>query len=136
LTNLVIREWINGVLIPLNICIMIIIAHSLFDSYRRYGIGWAKQPGIGSACALWWIFGADLIRSCLAWSFLHGQNLGRPTSHYSYSTTLLYIFAGSIAAAATFRLIFTLSPSSWGHKGWIAAAILTAVFMTAFAVIG
>lgn len=136
MTNLMVREWLNGGLIPLNVSILIVITQSLWVTYRSYGPGWASQPGIASACALLWIFAADLIRSCLAWSYLHAQNLGLPTSHYGYTTTILYIIAGTMATVATFRLIYTLSPSSWGHRAWIAAAILTALFMVGVTTIG
>lgn len=130
MTNLTIREWLNGGLIPLNVCIIIIILHSLWEASRKYGPGWATQPGIASACALLWIFTADLIRSAVAWSLLHDQGRSQPLQYLSSNTTMLYIIAGTMASCATFRLIYTLSPSRWGHWGWVSAAILTTIFMT------
>ncbi len=129
MTNLLIREWLNGGLIPLNVCIMFIISHSLWTSYCEFGRGWTQRPGIRSACALWWIFLADLIRSCMAWTLLRAQSQGHPIEYLGYTTTMLYIAAAGIATLATFRLIYTLSPSSWGHRAWIGAAVLTAAFM-------
>lgn len=129
MTNLIIREWLNGGLIPLNVCITFVFTHSLYVSWRKYGRGWTKAPGVQSACALWWIFLADLIRSCMAWSLLHAQSSGRPIQYLGYTPTLLYIAAAAIAMGATFRLIYTLGPSEWGHKGWLAALALTAIFM-------
>jgi hypothetical protein len=135
LTNLLIREWLNGGLIPLNVCIILIITHSLWAS-RRFGPGWTKQSGVASACALWWIFAADFIRASMAWSLLHSQNQGRPIPYLGYTTTALYITAAFIAVLATFRLIYTLSPAAWGHKAWLASAGLMVAFMAAIYLLG
>lgn len=129
MTNLVVREWLNAALIPLNVCILIIITHSLWESYKTHGKGWTNAPGVKSACALWWIFLADFIRASMAWSFLNAQNNGNPVEFISYAATIVYLTAALIAAPATFRLIYALSPASWGHKGWASAAILTAAFV-------
>lgn len=133
-TNLLIREWLNGGLIPLNISILLIIAHSLWETRRKYGgSGWWDAPGAKSACALWWIFLADLIRATLAFVILHTQRLNgvhaiRQALYLNDVSTLLYIGAAVIATLATFRLIYALSPARWGHNAWIATAIFTAVF--------
>jgi hypothetical protein len=37
---------------------------------------------------------------------------------------------------ATFRLIYTLSPTAWGHKAWLAAAGLMVAFMGAIYLLG
>lgn len=129
MTNLVVREWLNAALIPLNLCILVIISHSLLESYRTHGHGWTNAPGVKSACALWWIFLADFIRASMAWSFLNAQNNGNSVEFISYTSTIVYLTAALIAAPATFRLIYALSPVSWGHKGWAAAAILTLSFV-------
>jgi predicted Co/Zn/Cd cation transporter (cation efflux family) len=131
ITNLEVREWLNAALIPLNVCIMFIIAHSLFEARRIHGHGWTDAPGVKSACAFWWIFLADLIRASMAWSFLNAQNDGRSTDTISSAATIFYLVAALIAALATFRLIHALSPIAWGHKGWAAAAGLTVVFVVA-----
>lgn len=129
MTNLLIREWLNGALIPLNICIMIVISKSLWDSRRKFGRGWTRVPGVSSACAFWWIFLADLIRSCMAWHLLHAQNLGQPLNYLTPTTTTAYIAAALMATLATFRLIYTLGPASWGHRGWVVAAVLTVIIV-------
>lgn len=135
MTNLIIREWLNGGLIPLNVCVIFIISHSLWQSWRALGPGWTRSPGVASACAFWWLFVADLIRSIMAWSLLHAQNAGRPLQYLGFTTTMAYIAAASIATLATFRLIYTLSPDSWGHRGWISAAALVAAFMILLSVL-
>lgn len=124
-----VREWLNAGLIPLTACILFIIAYSLLESYRLNGRGWTSAPGVKSACALWWIFLADLIRASMAWTLLNAQNEGRASEYLSSSATLFYMAAAVIAALATFRLIYALSPTSWGHSGWVVAAGITAVFM-------
>jgi len=129
LTNLIAREWLNAALIPLNACIIIIIGFTLWDAYRRNGAGWTNFPGVKSACALGWIFIADLMRACMAWAFLNAQNDGRPVYAVNSVATVLYLIAAIIAALATFRLIYALSPVAWGHKAWIVAATWTVVFM-------
>jgi hypothetical protein len=125
-TNILIREWLNGGLIPLNICIIIIISYTLWLARKDYGPGWSKQPGVSSACALWWLFFSDLIRSVLAWQIIHAQRMGRPLDIFENERTVIYIVIAAIATAATFRLIYTLSPDGWGHKAWIFAAVVTA----------
>ena len=131
MTNLIVREWLNAALIPLNVCILVIIAHSLLEARRVHGHGWTDAPGVKSACAFWWIFVADLIRASMAWSFLNAQNDGRSTETISNAATIFYLVAAIIAALATFRLIYALSPIAWGHRGWSAAAVLTVLFVVA-----
>lgn len=127
--NLIAREWLNAGLIPLTACIIIIISFTLTDAYKTHGRGWTNVPGVKSACAFWWIFVADLIRACMAWAYLNAQNDGRELATLSRAATVLYLVAAVIASLATFRLIYALSPTAWGHKGWVAAAVLTTAFM-------
>lgn len=129
MTNLVIREWLNGGLIPLNICVLIMITRQLYFSWTRFGRGWTNQEGIKSACAFWWIFLADLIRASLAWWTLNIQRAGGELPYLGSFATLLYSSAAVIAIVATLRLIYALSPNHWGHKGWIGAAIFCAAFL-------
>jgi hypothetical protein len=134
-TNLLIREWLNGGLIPLNVCIIIVISYSLLASRRVSGPGWTKEPGVASACAFWWLFVADLIRAIMAWLLLHAEVTGRSPEYLGYAPTLLYMASAAIAMLATFRLIYTLSPASWGHKAWLAAAGLTVAFIAGLSLI-
>lgn len=129
------REWLNAGLIPLNVCIIVIISYTLVSAYRTHGPGWTNYPGVKSACAFWWIFVADLIRATMAWAFLNAQNEGRPLGGVNNAATVAYLVAAIIACLATFRLIYALSPDSWGHKGWIASLALTVVVVIALSVL-
>lgn len=130
MTNLLAREWLNAGLIPLNACIIVIISYTLIQAYRNppEGMSWTSAPGIKSACAFWWVFFADFIRAGMAWAFLNAQNEGRELEALTALSAVIYLVAGIIAALATFRLVYALSPDSWGHRGWIAAAATTGVF--------
>lgn len=118
--NVFYREYVNGSLLILNISILMIITHQLNAARSAFGKGWSKEPGVASACAMWWIFLAEAIRSWLAWSTLHSQSLGIVSDEYwRASRASLWIIAGIIAAIGTARLIYTLSPPNWGHNAWI-----------------
>ena len=132
MTNLLIREWLNGGLIPLNICMITIISITLFRAWRMGGKNWLRLRGIQTACALLWIFIADLIRSIVAWVILHQSqvnpydDLFTPMTHIATAT---YMCAAVIAVTATMRLIYTLSPRNWGHKSWVIALVFTVLFL-------
>lgn len=132
MSNLIAREFFNGALIPLNACIIIIIAYTLASAYSNPppGGSWTDTPGVKSACALFWVFLADFMRSVAAWSFLNAQSSGGDVNAVASTITVVYLTAAVIATLATFRLVYALSPVRWGHKGWIASAVLTVVFVT------
>lgn len=128
--NVAIREWINGALIPLNVCIILMITYQLYVARRTYGKKrWTRMPGISSACAIWWVFLAELIRAFLAWYILNRQSNGIIVDYTDVWITTLYAVAAVIALLATFRLVFTLAPRSVAHQTWIASCVLTAVFL-------
>lgn len=127
--NLLVRELLNAALIPLNFFIIAMISYQLIIARKTYGKGWTKRSGVASACAFWWIFVADFIRSCLAWNFLSEQSATGKIPVISSFTTLGYAIAGTIAVVATFRLLYTLSPSAASHRTWISAVVLTASFI-------
>ncbi len=129
--NVFIREWLNGCLIPLNISMMAIITYTVWRQ-TKFDWGWTKYPGANSACALWWIFFADLVRSILAWSILRGSyindqmlNTYRPSS----GATIVYMVTGLIATVATLRCIWCLTPVRARNITWISALIFTVVFI-------
>src|SRR3954464_7852255 len=115
-SSTVVREWLNGMLIPLTLCIQFIIFRSLWEARKYLGSQWNRAPGVASACALLWIFLADGLRATMAWSLLHQQLTSHEHIEFRY-LTIIYIISGVIAATATFRLIYTLSPARWGHRG-------------------
>ncbi len=135
MNNLLIREWLNGALIPLNFCVIVMITRTLYVARRDSGRGWTREPGIASACAFWWIFLADMMRSGMAWYVLNAQNNGLSMQHLSGTTTIVYIVAIGIMAVAIMRLIYTLGADHWRHKGWLAAALLTVAFVGALEII-
>lgn len=128
--TLIAREYLNAGLIPLTFCIMVIIVHSLYDTHSNLGKkAWKDIPGVGVAVALWWLFFTEFLRANLAWVFLHRQLVGYAITNNAPWVSYLYVISGVIASLATFRLIYKLSPFRWGHKAWIAAAILTGAFL-------
>lgn len=129
--NLLYREYVNGALLILNISIIIIISHQLYVSRSLHGHGWSKKPGVASACAMWWVFVAEAIRSWLAWSALHLQSSNNNYANWdqSHSRAWLWILAGILASAGTARLIYTLSPPKYGHRAWISAISVMLIFL-------
>ena len=127
--NMLSREYLNAALIPLTLCIMIVITRSLYEAHKDFGPGWTQEPGVAAAFALWWVFLSEFIRACLAWGFLHAQIRGYVVVSGDPRITTAYMVAGIISTTATLRLIYNLSPTAWGHKAWIGAAILVVVFI-------
>lgn len=130
----IIREWLNGGLVPLNVSLVIVIGLFLFDTFRLHGRGWSKVEGVRTACTLWWIFLADGIRAGLAWSLLRIEVGGRPPfdAHRFLSPdniNLGFIFAGIIAVCASLNCIRLFTPPKWGHWYWIASAVSTAAWL-------
>lgn len=127
--SLIIREWLNGGLLPLNISLVIAIGHSLNCARREHGAGWTQMPGVASACAFWWIFLADGIRAGLVWLTLRTQNRGGSVAAIDALLTYGYIIAAVIGVMASLRCIYLSTPRSIGHWGWLTAAYATAVFV-------
>lgn len=127
--NLIIREWLNGGLLPLNICLMLAIGHSLNCARREHGRGWTQMPGVASACAFWWIFCADGIRAGLVWLTLRTQNRGGSIAAIDALLTYGYILAAAIGVLASLRCIYLSTPRSVGHWGWILSALSTVAFV-------
>lgn len=130
--NIIIREWLNGALIPINLCIIFITVYTVWNA-THFKRGWARRPGASSACALMWVFIADLMRATAAWIILHYTQVSKVefTGYMAPSITAVYMISGVIALSATMRLIYVLSPLSWGHRGWIAALLATIIFLAA-----
>jgi heme A synthase len=122
LSNVFIREWLNGGLIPLNISMMAVITYTVWRQ-TKFSWGWTKYPGANSACALWWIFCADLMRSVLAWAILRNVNLN------DQMVALSYMVIAVIATCATLRCIWCLTPVRGRNITWISALLFTVVFM-------
>lgn len=127
--NLIIREWLNGGLVPLNLALLIAIGFTLLDARQTSGRGWNKRPGVAQACAFWWIFFADGMRATLVWITLRTQNRGGSVDSINDILINGYIIAALIGVYAVLRFIFLSTPKSIGHWGWIISAISTAAFV-------
>jgi len=129
--NVFIREWLNGCLIPLNLSMILIITYTVWRQ-TGFAYGWSKYPGANSACALWWIFFADLMRAVLAWTILRATELN-PQAFVTYQTmpgaTIGYMVVAVISTCATFRCIYCLTPGKWRHFTWIMTALFSAAFI-------
>lgn len=131
--NVMIRGWLNGDLIPLNLCMMFIIGYTVWRQ-TKFSWGWTKYPGANSACALWWIFFADFLRSVMAWAILRAtqiQGVTIVTYQTSPVATLIYIAAGVIATVATLRCIWCLTPVKGRNVTWIFALSFTLIMVGA-----
>ena len=124
-TNMEVREYLNAGLIALNGIVLVMIGRQLLHTFRSGGWKWRDQPGAMFAVCLWWSFLSDFARACLAWYLLHEQNSGRAMNYLTPAVTILYISAAVVATAATLRLVYALSPQSWGHRGWVTALVCT-----------
>lgn len=128
--NVFIREWLNGGLIPLNLSMLAIITYTVWRQ-TKFSWGWTKYPGANSACALWWIFFADFLRSVLAWSLLRETPITSNTPDASLPAVVIYMCAGVIALLATLRCIWCLTPVKARHATWISALLFTILWIVA-----
>lgn len=151
--NLVIREWVNGGLLPLNTSLVIVIGLFLWDKaieamlWRRQsfpGVEWVdlhrtwsqfqETEGVQTACALFWIFLADALRAGAAWSILNYRiAVSVPEDPANVVATvhlvnLAFIVAGIIGLLASLRCIYLFTPIRWGHWYWIGSVALTLMF--------
>lgn len=129
LSNLVIREWLNGGLLPLNLCLCFVIARFLWDAWRMWGAGWTHAPGVRGACALFWIFAADAARAGFVWIILRTQNRHLSSRLVEQISNIGFMIAALVALLAILRCIYVFTPKTWGHRGWVFSACLTAAFL-------
>lgn len=137
-SNLIIREWVNGGLLPLNISLVLVIGLFLWESWRSPEVhSWAdmqKLSGVSTGCALMWIFSADALRAGAAWSILRELNdRGPPPIAHGVDTSMIavnlaFIVAGIIGLLASIRCIYLFTPPWLGHSYWIASLALTLTF--------
>jgi len=131
INNVFIREWLNGCLIPLNLSMMAIITYTVWRQ-TKFTWGWTKYPGANSACALWWIFFADLFRSVMAWAFLRESQINAnvlDTYRTAPIATLMYMTAGIIATCAILRCIWCLTPARGRTYTWLGTLVFTVLFV-------
>ena len=137
--NLIIREWLNGGLVPLNLSLVFVICLFLWDSYavlhKKMGLRWVDAPGVHTACALAWVFSADALRALSVWvAFRVDTILALPldinaTSLLIIASTIGVTVASVIGVAATLRCIFLFTPKGWGHWYWIGTVLVDATWL-------
>ena len=149
--NLIIREWVNGGLLPLNISLVIVVVLFLFDEWKNtqypggwrelkihpyshlknHYLGWHKRSGVPTACALIWIFAADAIRAGSAWYILWTSNNRIPAPTSSIDNLFVgggFVLAGIIGLIASVRCIYLFTPSRLRHWYWIVSVLVTIGF--------
>lgn len=129
--NLIIREWLNGSLLPLSANLAFIILVFLIDSFRyREDKSWWSIDGVPTGCALFWIFMCESMRAGCVWHILRTTNDGRvvPTWLREISN-ISFVIAAGILAAAILRCIYLFSPPGWQSWFWKFAAVTTIVFL-------
>lgn len=133
--NLIIREWLNGGLLPLNISLVLSIGLFLWTTRREYGPGWSKVDGVPTACALLWIFASDGIRAGLVWNILYKSNAHAPMIEAASVSMVLIniglVLAGIAGLTATMRCIYLFTPPRLGHWYWLASIVATFLFQIA-----
>lgn len=135
--TLQLREWLNEILVPLTFCLLVITAHSLWAVRIAYGPKkWRDVVGVGSACALWWLFFTEMIRAFNAWMGIGQELQGGYHVVASKVSMAVYLAISVVAVVATFRLVYALSPPAWGHRAWLAALAFVALFVVAAELLG
>jgi hypothetical protein len=137
--NLIIREWLNGGLLPLNLSLVLVIGLFLFDSWRtpdvRTWLDMNRVPGVSTGCALLWIFIADALRAGTAWVVLRELNDGGPrvlaqgvVPETMVAINVAFILAGVIGLLASVRCIYLFTPQWLGHWYWIGTVAVMLTF--------
>lgn len=130
LYNLIIREWLNGALLPLSVALAIIISIFLAETWWKHGRGWTGLPGIAVSCAFWWLFTAESIRAGVVWVLLRIQNDGQKvTAALDWYVNIAFILGATLLILAFLRCIYLFTPTRWGHRYWIASLFVTIVFL-------
>ena len=134
--NLIMREWLNGSLLPLNLSLIFVIGLFLWDTYQENHRGWSVVAGVPVACALWWIFAADAVRAGTVWMILRLSNripaiavLDPSTGTAMAWANVALIMAGIAGVMASLRCAYLFTPKAWGHWYWIGTALVTLSFL-------
>ena len=149
--NLIIREWVNGGLLPLNISLVIVVGlflrdewvksqypggwrelqHHPYDHIKNHYWRWHKRSGVPTACALIWIFAADAMRAGSAWYILWTANNKVPTATSSVDDLWVsggFMVAGIVGLLASVRCIYLFTPEKLGHWCWILSVFVMIAF--------
>lgn len=131
--NLIIREWLNGGLLPLNLSLVVVIALFLWGHARAAGSyrSFIRRDGVATACALFWVFTADAVRAGLVWDILWSAPLPAVTAATLTVVSPVNVglmLAGVCSVISTLRCIYLFTPPRWSSYYWVMAALVTLMF--------
>lgn len=139
-----IRELINGSAMVLFLTLTIMVGVFMWDTMLEYAgrkppSNWTDAPGIGTACALWWIFAAETYRTGAVWILYQlgkrANDTGTFFSADGYATSYGYLLAGLALNGGLLRAIYIFTPPEWKNKVWIHASIGSMLFVASPTVI-
>ena len=132
-SNLIIREWLNGSLFPLSLNLSIIIAVFMWDSYIEclaQGKRWFRMSGVPTACALFWIFSLDGMRAVSVWIILRITNNGDEVPEWVREWTSAALVIAALGLVITMlRCTYLFTPPKWGNRYWIYSLCSTLLFL-------
>jgi len=132
--NMIIREWLNGSLIPLTVNLTLIIGLYLgqcFLDARRSGLRLRDVPGVHTAAVLFWIFFAESVRAASTWVSLRAQNGGGALSDVvSGMIDMTLAFVGVILVASILRCTYLFTPPRVRHAFWVYSLAVTVGFVS------
>lgn len=131
--NLIIREWLNGSLFPLTANLAFIIGVYIWQT-RQYGlaraVNWRSLPGVQTACALFWVFGAESVRAGFVWIILRTTNDGyRMNAAFEAFANFALVVGASLLVFWTLRCTYIFTPPSIRRYYWIYSLALTTAFL-------
>lgn len=129
---LLIREWLNGGLFPLSFMLAAILATFMINTRRLVGDGWTKEPGVSTACVLFWIFTADAWRAGSVWITLRVLNDGGSLPEWlEIATSLGFVLTAALLIGAMIRAIYMFTPRTLKNVYWIVSVVVTILFLIA-----
>jgi hypothetical protein len=131
--NLLIREWLNGSLLPLTLNLSFVLAMYVsqiyFETRHEHSSFW-KVPGVHTAFILFWVFLAESTRAGSMWFYLRMQNRGfSPTVEATHALNIVLILVGVVLVASVLRCTYLFSPPMLRGVFWVYSLSLTVVFV-------
>lgn len=131
--NMIIREWLNGSLVPLTTNLTLIIGVYIvqcFTDAKRSGTSWHSVPGIKTAIALFWIFLAVSIRASFTWIELRAMNSeGELTPTLAHVSSAMLVLGTAVLTAAVLRCTYIFTPKVARNIFWVYSLVVTALFL-------
>lgn len=132
-SHLLIREWLNGSLLPLTLNLSIVIGIYLSQSFldsRRFGRRFMNTPGIHTALVLFWVFFAESARAGSVWFSLRMQNAGREIPpDVGNLLNVMLVMCGVILVTAVLRCTYLFTPPKVRNVIWIYSLFVTVTFV-------